>query len=154
MATVTLVELSAENWEAVANLKVRPEQDDFIAPNLRTIAETQFHPWTLRRVALAEDEIVGFAVYGTAPGDSVLWLHRFMIDGSHQGLGYGREVLRLLMNEWRSDPATTVIQTSYEPDNAVAEHLYVSAGFVPGEIAHWGERIATFHLKRGSSESG
>ena len=33
-----------------------------------------------------------------------------------------------------------------EPDNVVAERLYVSEGFVPGEIADWGERVATLIL--------
>src|SRR4051794_7549731 len=110
MGTVTLVELSADNWEAVASLQVGPDQQNFVAPNLKTIAETQFHPWTHRRVISIGSEIVGFAVYGTAPGDAVLWLHRFMIDAAHQGKRYGREALRILVEEWRAGSKVPVIK--------------------------------------------
>ena len=147
MSTVTLVELSKENWEAVARLKVHPHQESFVASNLWTIAESQFYPWTYRRVILAHGRVVGFAVYGTMPGDDQMWLHRFMVAAEEQRSGIGRAALRLLIEEWRQIEGLTSVNLSYEPGNEIAESLYVSEGFVPGEIADWGERIATLDLK-------
>ena len=146
MTKVALVELTKDNWQAVAQLQVLPDQKDFVADNLWTIAESQFYPWTHRRVILAHGEIVGFAVYGTMPEDDQLWLHRFMVSGPEQRAGIGRAALRLLIEEWKQIPGLTMVKLSYEPDNAIAERLYVSEGFVPGEIADWGERIATLIL--------
>jgi diamine N-acetyltransferase len=146
MTKVALVELTKDNWQAVAQLQVLPDQKNFVADNLWTIAESQFYPWTHRRVILAHGNIVGFAVYGTMPDDDQLWLHRFMVAGSEQRAGIGRAALRLLIEEWKQIPSLTVVKLSYEPDNVVAERLYVSEGFVPGEIADWGERVATLIL--------
>jgi diamine N-acetyltransferase len=146
MSKVVLVELTKENWEAVARLDVLPHQQNFVANNLWTIAESQFYPWASRRVILAHGRIVGFAVYGTMPDDSELWLHRFMVAGSEQNSGIGRAALRLLIDEWKQIPDLRIVKLSYEPANEIAERLYVSEGFIPGEIAEWGERIAILEL--------
>ncbi len=143
MAEVRFEELSLDTWEAVAELVVAPGQENFVAPNIKTIAETQWYPWTHRRVIFDGSTIVGFAVYGRMSDDRDMWLHRFMIGGEHQGKGYGRAALSLLIEEWRAMTNVPLVKLSYEPDNAVAEALYVSEGFVPGEIAEWGERVAT-----------
>ena len=148
MSKVVLVELSAENWEAVARMQVQPDQQNFVVDNLWTIAETQFYPWARRRVILAHGKIVGFAVYGMRPGESELWLHRFMVAAEEQRAGIGRAALRLLIDEWKAMPSLRVIKLSYEPDNVVAERLYTSEGFIPGELADWGERIATLDLTK------
>jgi diamine N-acetyltransferase len=155
MSKVTLVELSKANWEAVAGLKVHPHQEKFIATNLWTIAESQFYPWTHRRVILAHGQVVGFAVYGTMPGEDQMWLHRFMISADEQQMGIGRAALRLLIEEWERMEGLTNVKLSYTPGNEIAERLYVSEGFVPGEMADWGERIATLDLmnRRGARRS-
>jgi diamine N-acetyltransferase len=146
MVGVRFEELSLDNWEAVADLVVAPGQENFVAPNIKTIAETQWYPWTHRRVIYAGQTVVGFAVYGRMSDDRDMWLHRFMIAADHQGKGYGRAALRELIAEWRTMPNVPLVKLSYEPNNKVAEDLYVSEGFVPGEIADWGERIAALNL--------
>lgn len=143
MPLVTLVDLTKDNWRAVADLKVAPGQENFVADNLTSIAESQFYPWVERKVILADGDLAGFAVYGVGPGESEIWLHRFMIGGDQQRKGIGREALRQLIDAWKAMPGLACAKLSYEPDNSVAEALYVSAGFVPGEMAEWGERIAT-----------
>lgn len=140
---ITLGELTKDNWKAVVNLKVRDDQMDFVASNVYTIAETRFHPWARLRVIHANNRLVGFAAYGVDPELRELWLHRFMIGAEFQGRGYGRAALQALIAEWESDyPAIQEVLLSYEPVNTYAERLYVSEGFVPGEIAEWGERFA------------
>ena len=149
MSKVVLVELSAENWEAVARMQVQADQMNFVVDNLWTIAETQFYPWARRRVILAHGRIVGFAVYGMHPDDQTeLWLHRFMVAAEEQRAGVGRAALRLLIEEWKTTPNLRIVKLSYEPDNTVAERLYASEGFIPGELAKWGERIATLDLTK------
>ena len=143
MTEVRLEELSLDNWADVADLVVAPGQENYVAPNIKTIAETQWYPWTHRRVICDGQTVVGFAVYGRISEDKDLWLHRFMIGADYQNKGFGRAALRALIAEWRVMPNVPLVKLSYEPDNAVAEALYSSEGFVPGEIAEWGERIAT-----------
>jgi len=152
--TVTLTELTRDNWEAVAALDVHPHQRNFVASNLKSIAETQFYPWARRRVILADGDTVGFIVHGSDPATGEHWLHRFMVTAERQGQGIGREALRQLVEEWRADPEIKAVLTSYEPENTLAERLYVSFGFVPGEMAEWGERVArlTFPEKLTASD--
>ena len=154
MPVVTLTELTKDNWEAVARTKVRPDQENYVASNLHTIAESQFYPWIRRRVIRSDGFTAGFFAYGRDPETGEHWLHRFMVGAEHQGKGIGREALRQLVEEWQADPECAVVHVSYEPDNTVAERLYVSFGFVPGEIAEWGERVArlTFHDKLAPSD--
>jgi diamine N-acetyltransferase len=153
MARVTLTELTRDNWEAVAALDVHPHQQGFVASNLKSIAETQFYPWARRRVILADGFTAGFIVHGTDPESGEHWLHRFMVMAERQGQGIGREAMRMLVDEWNSDPEIGTVLLSYEPENAVAEKLYSNFGFVPGEIAEWGERIARLTFPRKAAAS-
>jgi diamine N-acetyltransferase len=145
---IRLVDLTVENWEAVAALSVAPGQETFVAPNIKTIAETQFYPTVRRRVIMVGDRPVGLAAYGIDPDDNNWWLFRFMVAGGEQGKGYGRRALQLLIDEWLGLPECHFVLLGYKPENAVAERLYASMGFVPGEVASWGERIARLELNR------
>jgi diamine N-acetyltransferase len=105
-------------------------------------------------VILADGFTAGFIVHGADPESGEHWLHRFMVMAERQGQGIGRSAMQILIDEWRADPEIKTVLLSYEPDNTVAERLYISFGFVPGEIAEWGERVARlrFHDKLASSD--
>jgi len=143
---IYLVELTKDNWERVAALTVNPDQEGFVAPNLKTIAETRFYPDVMCRVIMRGSDSIGLAAYGIDTDDNNWWLFRFMIAGSEQGKGYGRQALTLLIDEWHATPGCHFVLLGYEPENGAAEHLYASMGFVPGEVASWGERIARLDL--------
>lgn len=139
--TVTLRPLTAVTWEEAARLEVLPEQGDFIASNLWSIAELQFYP-TLRGFTIhAAGEMVGFLVWGISPDDNRPWLYRFMIDRRFQGRGYGRAALQRFLTHAREQGAAEM-NVGYHHDNSVAERLYLSAGFAPQGTAPWGELMA------------
>lgn len=146
MVDVRLVELTKDNWRAVAELKVAPHQEGFVADNLSSIAESQFYPHVTRSVITADGEVAGLAVWGMEPGSGILWLHRFMVASAWQQRGIGTESLRQLVARWSSTPGVRDVKVSYEPTNEIAEALYMRFGFVPGDIAEWGERVATLAL--------
>ena len=148
MVNIELIDLTRENWQAVAALTVSPEQEDFVASNLKTIAEVQFYPSSVCRVIATEGRPVGLAAYGIDTDDGSLWLFRFMISASEQGKGYGRAALVRLIETWRAMPIGCVC-LAYDPDNVAAERLYQSLGFVPGDIGEHGDRIARLDLSAG-----
>ena len=94
--------VTAENWEALIKLKVREDQNGFVASNLYSIAEAQFgfedeghwdfHPFG----AYVGDEPVGFVMYCLNPDHSRFqaFMMRLMVDEKFQGKGYGREIMR------------------------------------------------------------
>lgn len=144
---VTLRPITKENWEVAAKLEVREDQEGFVASNLHAIAEAQFYPWTRPMAIYHGGRMVGFLVYGRDPADGTYWLYRFMIDRRHQGRGYGKQALAGLIAMLRREPGCVGISVGYQPDNVAAERLYLSAGFVKGEPAPWGE--STAHLEFG-----
>jgi diamine N-acetyltransferase len=144
---ISLLPIIKDNWETAANLEVREDQTGFVAPNVWSIAETQFHPWTRPMAIYDGTEMVGFLVYGRDPADERYWLYRFMIDRRHQGKGHGKAALNALVAHLRSLPDCTGITVGYQPDNIVAERLYLGAGFVKGSPASWGESTAHLDLK-------
>jgi diamine N-acetyltransferase len=96
-------------------------------------------------MAIVDDKtMVGFLVYGRDPADGKYWLYRFMIDREHQRKGLGRAALELLLEQLRALPDCDSLTVGYQPDNLIAERLYLSAGFVKRERASWGESTARF----------
>ena len=72
--------------------------------------------------------MVGFLVYGKDPADGRYWLYRFMIDRRHQGKGYGKAALQKLIEHLRALPDCAAITVGYQPENLVAERLYLLPG--------------------------
>jgi diamine N-acetyltransferase len=129
---IELRPVDRSNWRDCARLRLGPGQDDLVASNVWSIAESRFEPHYVPRAVVAEDEAVGFLMYcvETDPPDAELyWLFRFMIDADHQGRGYGRAALRLAVDEMRSAGARR-IHTMHRPRNVAASRLYRGAGFV------------------------
>ena len=140
--TLSLQEVSLENWEDCADLELPPDQEDFVATNLYSLAESKFEPHYLPRAICLGDCVVGFLMYcpETDPPDPELfWLLRFMIAREHQGRGLGKRALQLAIKQMQQRGARRII-TMHKPSNAVAEKMYDSAGFVAtGELDGWGD---------------
>lgn len=103
-----------------------------------------FQLW--RPVAIMIDnELVGFAMYGLwlYEGDhGKVWLDRFFIDENHQGKGYSKAVLPVLINHIVSIYNYDELYLSVYEDNAIAIHLYEQLGFVfNGELDINGEKV-------------
>ncbi len=94
-------------------LAVEPEQEQFVAPNARSIAEAHFEPHSWFRAVYADDAPVGFVMAYRDP-PTTFWVWRFMIDAAQQGKGYGRRALELLVDEARKDGVAEV-KLSYHP---------------------------------------
>ena len=122
------------NFSAVVGLTVTPEQADFVAPNLYSIAEAAIEPTWTPLAIYAEDDIVGFALFGRDETGR-WWIMRYMIDAQHQGKGYGTAALPVLIGLMVERHGFVEISLDYSPGNDVAERLYARMGFVPtGEV--------------------
>jgi diamine N-acetyltransferase len=153
--SLTLKTVTAENWEELIKLKVREDQSHFVASNLYSIAESQFgfedeghwdfHPFG----AYVDEKPVGFVMYGLNLDHSRFqtFIIRLMVDEQHQGKGYGREIMRQVLDELCSKEKIKNVGISYEPHNEGARKLYASLGFVePGELIE-GETLAVLKLR-------
>jgi len=152
---VELRPVTEQNWKALIKLKVSDDQSHFVASNLYSIAEAQFgfedeghwdfHPFG----AYVDEQPVGFVMYcfNFAHSRFQAFIMRLMVDQQFQGRGYGREIMQLVLHEFRANEQIRDVGISYEPENAPARKLYASLGFVePGEMLD-GETLAVLKLR-------
>jgi ribosomal protein S18 acetylase RimI-like enzyme len=145
---IRLRSVTAENWQACADLTISPEQAGFVPSNLYSIAEAQFYPDARSRAVYADDALVGYALYGR--DDTGDWrIFRLMIDQNFQGRGYGRAAVMRMIKELEQCGAKEV-SLSYEPNNHVAQKLYADLGFVEQGFNEKGRMTARLILGKGA----
>jgi diamine N-acetyltransferase len=136
--TVQLRPITQENFQAVVQLEVLPEQSGYVAPNVVGIAETHVYPDADPRAVYAGDELVGFVLFHPIDKDKPAEGHsivRLMIARQFQGRGLGRQALEAAVEWIVRERGVGRIRLSVVPSNEKARGLYRSAGFVEtGEI--------------------
>jgi GNAT superfamily N-acetyltransferase len=93
---VRLKDVTAANWEAVVGLELTDDQEDMVASNAYSLAESKFTPLARPRAVYAGKSVVGFLMYEPLADEGKpqeVSIYRFMIDRKHQGKGYGRAAL-------------------------------------------------------------
>jgi diamine N-acetyltransferase len=147
--TITLREISEDNAESVLALRLAPGQERFVTSVADSLAEAdecpQGNPWF--RAACADGRPVGFVMlsWDVEPqppeihGPWFLW--KLLIDHRQQSKGYGREVVRQIVELVRGQGATELL-TSHVPGEGGPAGFYARLGFVPtGERDPDGEII-------------
>ena len=132
---ITFHPLTRDTFSRVIDMKVAPGQENFVAPNLYSIAEASLESsWTPLAIS-AGDALVGFALFGCDDRTGRWWIMRYMIDAEHQSKGYGTAALPELIDLMVERHGCREIFLGYDPGNDVAERLYARAGVVPtGEM--------------------
>lgn len=140
---LSLVEIDRHNYLSILDLSVSEEQRSFVASNTYSLAQAFVQPECVPLALYAENKPVGFAMYCIDESDREYWIYRLMIDQRHQGRGYGRAAMLLLIDRIRSemDEQRHRIFISFEPENEVAKSLYESLGFVPDGRVEYGEIV-------------
>jgi diamine N-acetyltransferase len=151
MKKVRLEAITRENFNEVVNLKVADTQSNFVAPNMRSIAQSKINPSLMPMAVYAGDEMVGFVLFGRDEDDGRYYLVRIMIDERQQGKGYGRAAILEVVEALRETADCDAVYLSFVPENTGAEALYKSIGFEPtGEISH-GEIVMRLELENNAN---
>lgn len=130
MTDVQLIDVTEENWRAVAELQVLPSQQRFTRSALFSIAEAQFYPDArLKAIMGDEGRPVGLVLYGLDDTDGHYWIFRLLLDAAQQRKGYGRAAVDKVIGELTAVPECQDVWVRYYPDNLAAEALYRSSGF-------------------------
>ncbi|MHA1441904.1 MAG: GNAT family N-acetyltransferase [Candidatus Heimdallarchaeota archaeon] len=122
---VTLKEITRENFEDIISLNVDYEQERFVASNLYTIAQMQFKEEKIAKGVYLDNKAVGLIAYDLEDYD--IW--RLMIDIKHQGKGFGKKAMELVINILRKDGRLKTARTSINVDNHVMRSLIEGFGF-------------------------
>jgi diamine N-acetyltransferase len=143
---VTLREVTKDTAREIMRLEVADHQTGFVAPNSVSIAQAHFEPKAWFRAAYAGDEPVGFVMLYADPDKPEYFLWRLMVDHRHQGKGYGRRVLELVIDHVRDLPNATQLLTSYVPGEGSPGGLYHRMGFVDTGDEDEGELVTALDL--------
>lgn len=139
----TLQEVTRENWFACAKLSVNAHQEDYVASNVFTIAESKFEPHHQLRAICNGERVVGMLAFchEDDPEDLELyWIFRLLIDSDHQRQGYAAHAMRLALEEIRLRGGTRV-RTMHKPNNTAASALYEGLGFKPVGYLDDGDKL-------------
>lgn len=132
-------DITKDNWEDCIDLRVKPEQKNFVKPNYYSLAQAHYENYWTTRAIYDGDTIIGFVMYGvfqdediTDPNQKVRkegWICRYMIDKNFQSKGYGKAALIEIITELENKLQCKQIGLSEVPENHVAKKLYESLGF-------------------------
>jgi diamine N-acetyltransferase len=144
--SVTLREVNDDNVSDVIGLAVSPDQTQFVAPNVRSLARAFATTKVWVRAAYAGDVPVGFVMLSDDSEKPRYYLWRFMIDQDHQCCGYGRQAMALVHEYVRSRPVGDRVYLSYVPEPGGPGPFYKSLGYQDTGIEHGGELEAVLYL--------
>jgi diamine N-acetyltransferase len=136
--TVSLQPVDASNWRAMIALQVNKNQETFVASPLKSLAMCYARGWgdqyDYLPFVIRDDErgVVGYVTLVCDPRSSDdYWIDDIMIDASHQGKGYGRQALDLVLRFMTARyQRCGTIRLSCFRGNTNAAALYESVGFV------------------------
>lgn len=123
--------ITKDNWIKAISLRVREDQKNFVASNAFSLAQLNFLEDFHAKGIYLDDEMIGFTLYGIDEEDHEYWIYRMMIDERHQGKGYGKEAVKLVIEDIKNikEDRHQTITLSYEPTNDHAKRIYEKMGF-------------------------
>lgn len=137
---ISLRIVDKENIDDVVELKVRQDQEQFVASNLISLAEAYVSDEAWPRAIYLQDKAVGFLMLadpffiGDNQASPSVELWRFMIDHQYQGKGIGKAALDKIV-EHAKERGYKELYTSYVPAPGGPELFYQKYGFEPtGEM--------------------
>lgn len=139
--SVSLVPVTSENFRAVLDLDVEPEQRRFVATNVVSIAQAKVQPWWEIFAIESSGELVGFTMFGLDPREGEHWICRLMIDHRFQRKGYGRAAMEAILTDLDGRTECDEVRISFTPDNHGARALYESLGFEDPDLMLDGETV-------------
>ena len=131
MESIELIfrDIDARNEAAVRKITVKNEQESFIETVAECLEEaalySEWHPGAIYHV----DEIIGFAMYGSFGINKDTWIDRIIIDEKFQGMGFGKQAIKQLIEIVSKAYGVNRIYLSIVDENVVARRLYEGLGF-------------------------
>lgn len=138
------------NRKEILGLRVAKEQVNFIESIEECLIEAETDSkW--RTVGIYYEEVpVGFAMYALFLDEGRrgrVWLDRFLISQNHQGKGYGKAGIRILINKLYEEYGYDKIYLSVYDTNKAAIALYEKIGFkFNGEVDLKGEKVMVIKI--------
>jgi diamine N-acetyltransferase len=130
-AVVSLRQVTGETVRDICRLSdtLQPPQSHMVAPNAVSIAEAHFDPHAWFRAIYADETPVGFIMLYDGPEEPIYFLWRLMIAAPHQGKGFGRQAIEMLIDRVKTRPSATELLVSCGEGDGSPEGFYQKLGF-------------------------
>lgn len=145
-STITLKEITSDTVRSICNLKVSSAQNRFVAPVAVSIAQAYFEPKAWFRAIYADETPVGFVMLYDDQENHTYYLWRFLLDAQYQRMGFGKQAMKLLIEEVRTRPNATALLVSYVPETDGPGPFYQKLGFEPTGEMEGIEEVARLEL--------
>jgi diamine N-acetyltransferase len=102
MSTITIRDVTIENFYTCIGLKLDKEQEKYVAPNVLSIAESRVNPCYHPYAIYLDEVVIGFVMTDYDPSlepKNKYWIPRLMIDFRYQGKGYGKRAMKEVINQ-------------------------------------------------------
>ncbi|WP_332879176.1 GNAT family N-acetyltransferase [Massilia sp. S19_KUP03_FR1] len=145
---VTLEPVTVDNFEALMDMELPPDQAVNLASNAYSIAQAHYYPDWRPRAIYCDGAPAGFALYDVEGDDEPghYAIYRLMIDYPRQHQGIGRAAMLLLLAEIRACHNACRISICYKPGNVTAQRFYGSLGFTETGVDARAEMVAEIRL--------
>ncbi len=132
--SVTLREITGDNYFQVLELKISPEQEaaKFVAPVVRSLADAWFYREegiTYPKAVYADEDLVGFIMYELDTEEQQVFIWRFLIDQRYQGKGYGRQTIEVVLKMAKEQAQMTKVVADYVDGNEPMKKILLDLGF-------------------------
>lgn len=148
MSRISLREITKDSLQSILKIRVRPDQEKYVANNAVSIAQAHFHEDAWFRGIYAGDEAVGFVMLSLIPEKAEYFVWRFLIGEPYQNNSYGRSAMGLIVEYVRTLPNAAALYLSHIPGDGSAGPFYEKLGFVyTGEKDQTGELLMKLDLR-------
>jgi diamine N-acetyltransferase len=125
-------EITEDNFSDVIRLEINADQERFVAPNVRSLAECYLYkeegdvfPYAISD----EGTVVGFIIIDVEEDKREYMIWRMMIDKKYQRRGYGREVVKRVIESAKNSGDYDILIADYVRGNEGMGTLLRSLGF-------------------------
>lgn len=132
---ITLRGINKENW--VKCVMLNPNKNEqvsvvtkFVDSAAYSMVWAQMEDGLITQAIYHGEEIIGFTMYGFCEDIEQIKIFSILIDSKHQGKGYGRKVLNIILEEINKIGLVKKIYLTFNPENIKGKALYESLGFV------------------------
>lgn len=122
-------DINETNEDMVRNIKLNPNQEGFIETVEECLREANEYKEWCPVAIYNDDEVIGFAMYGSFGPNRDTWIDRIMIDKKYQGKGYGKSAMLNLIEIVSKKYGVDTVYLSIIEENRIAYELYKSIGF-------------------------
>ncbi len=127
--SISLREITKDNFDDCINLKVAEDQQSFITSNVESIALSKIYPHLFPLAVYKYEELVGFILHGKDPESKNYHIFRIMIDEKFQGKGFGKQATLKLIELMDKNNDCNKVYLFFIEGNKVAENMYLNIGF-------------------------